>query len=77
VELLTVAQAAERLGVKAQLVYQLCAAKKLRHARIGNGRGTIKIPAVAIDEYLSGVMIAPKKDELPPERRAKLKHLRL
>jgi len=34
-------------------VYALCAAKKLRHQRVGIGRGKIVIPSDAIDEYLA------------------------
>lgn len=69
---LTVKQAAERLGVSVPLIYALCAAKKLRHERHGLGRGTIRIPVEAIDEYRESVtttvvVVAPPR---------KLKHLR-
>lgn len=47
----TVKQAAERLGVSAGLVYALCATGRLRHERHGLGRGTIRIPDDALDEY--------------------------
>ena len=41
---LTVAEAAEALGVSADTVYDLCASGRLRHARIGGkGRGVIRI----------------------------------
>lgn len=40
---LTVRQAAERLAVSPDTIYDLCAAGKLRHQRIGRGRGTIRI----------------------------------
>lgn len=49
--MLTVKQTAERLGVSAGLVYELCASRKLRHERHGSGRGTIRIPEDAIAEY--------------------------
>lgn len=49
--LLSVRAAAERLGVSAALVYGLCAARRLRHERHGLGRGRIKIPEEAIEEY--------------------------
>ena len=42
-ELLTVKQAAARLNVSTDTVYQLCEAGKLKHQRVGNGRGTIRI----------------------------------
>jgi excisionase family DNA binding protein len=48
---LTVKQAAERLGVSAALVYALCAAGRIRHERYGLGRGTIRISAEAMEEY--------------------------
>lgn len=40
---LTVKQAAERLNVSVDSTYQLCHDGKLKHQRIGNGRGTIRI----------------------------------
>lgn len=48
---LTVKEAAQQLRVSAALVYSLCAAKKIRCERHGLGRGTISIPAEALDEY--------------------------
>jgi excisionase family DNA binding protein len=77
--LLTVAQASERLGVKPGLVYQLVATRRLRHCRIGRGRGVIRIPEDAIEEYLRSVTVEPC-GALTPEkavRRVKLRHLRL
>jgi excisionase family DNA binding protein len=49
--LLTVRQAAERLGVSAGLIYHLRSARKLRHERHGLRRGTIRIPEGGLDEY--------------------------
>jgi excisionase family DNA binding protein len=49
----TVSEAAPKLRLSAASVYALCAAKKLRHQRVGVGRGKILIPADAIDEYLA------------------------
>lgn len=40
---LTVKQAAECLAVSPDTIYTLCAAGKLRHQRVGKGRGTIRI----------------------------------
>jgi excisionase family DNA binding protein len=54
-QLLTVKQAAARLNPGASLVYDLVGARKLRSCRIGNGRGRIRIPESAIDEYIEGV----------------------
>jgi excisionase family DNA binding protein len=53
--LLTVKEAAERLNASAALVYDLVGARKMRSCRIGNGRGRIRIPESAIDEYLASV----------------------
>ena len=50
---MTVREAAGRLRLSAASVYALCAAKKLRHQRVGVGRGKILIPPDAIDEYLA------------------------
>ena len=55
---LTVAEAAPLLRLSAASVYALCAAKKLRHQRVGVGRGKIIIPSDSIDEYLSKRTIA-------------------
>ena len=40
---LTVKQAAERLNVSPDCIYQMIEAGKLKHRRVGNGRGTIRI----------------------------------
>ena len=48
---LSVRQAAERLGVSPSLVYALCASKRLAHERHGLGRGKILIPEGALEEY--------------------------
>ena len=49
--LLSVKQTAERLGVSPALVYALCAQKRITHERHGLGRGTIRIPEDALEEY--------------------------
>lgn len=49
--MLTVKQTAEKLGISKSLAYQLLAAGRIRHLRIGLGRGTIRIPAEALEEY--------------------------
>jgi excisionase family DNA binding protein len=48
--MLSVKQAAERLGVSAKLVYALCARGKIAHERHGLGRGTIRITEEALEE---------------------------
>jgi excisionase family DNA binding protein len=50
---LTVKEAAVRLRLSAASVYALCTSKRLRHQRVGVGRGKILIPADAIDEYVA------------------------
>lgn len=50
---LTVREAAVELRVSAATVYALCAARMLRHQRVGVGRGKILIPSDAIAEYLA------------------------
>jgi excisionase family DNA binding protein len=49
--MLTVKQAAERLGVSPALIYALVSARKIRHERHGLRRGAIRIPEDALDEY--------------------------
>jgi len=47
----TVKQAAQELLLSESLVYTLVAAGKIRHERHGMGRGVIRIPKEALDEY--------------------------
>jgi excisionase family DNA binding protein len=78
---MTVQEAAERLGVSVSLVYSLCASRRLRHERHGLGRGVIRIPPEAIEEYRQSVTVASAAPKVParkPTRPAiKLSHLRL
>ena len=76
-KLLTVREAAERLGISPGLVYGLCARKRLRHERYGLGRGVIKIPEDAIDEFRRSVTIGEPDEDVPKKQAAplKLKHL--
>lgn len=46
-------KAAALLLVSPATVYALCEARKLRHQRIGLGRGKIVVPEDAVAEYLS------------------------
>lgn len=48
---LTVRQAAERLAVSVDSIYDACESGKLRHKRIGNGRGTIRIAATDLRRF--------------------------
>lgn len=47
--LLTVKQAAEKLNVSLDTIYNLCCSGKLKHRRIGKGRGTIRIASSDLD----------------------------
>jgi excisionase family DNA binding protein len=75
---MTVKQAAERLGLSAQVVYLLCARRLLRHSRVGLGRGKIVIPEEAIAEYLKSREVGPLVAPPTPARpKVKTTHLRL
>jgi excisionase family DNA binding protein len=75
----SVAEAAQELGVSPGLVYGLCSRRRLRHERHGRGRGTIRIPEDAIEEYRRGVTVGPEQALAPPtpRRQLALKHLKL
>ena len=49
--MLTVKEAAKLLGISPSPVYGLCGVGKIRHERYGLGRGTIRIPTEALEEY--------------------------
>lgn len=75
---LTVKQAALSLGVSPTLVYALVEARKIRHERYGLGRGTIRIPEDALDEYRKSREVGVVVDAPPPDRkRLRLKHLKV
>jgi excisionase family DNA binding protein len=75
---LTVRQAAERLGISQSLVYSLIAGRKLRYCRVGNGRGRLRIPEDAIGEYLARCTFETEEERKPSSASTpKLKHLRL
>jgi excisionase family DNA binding protein len=76
--LLTVKQAAERLGISPALTYSLVAGRKLRFCRVGNGRGRIRIPEDAIGEYLARCTFEATDEEpsRPVSRMPRLRHLR-
>jgi excisionase family DNA binding protein len=76
-KLLTVRQAAERLGVSPSLVYALCASKQLAHERHGLGRGKIVIPEEALEEYRRSQTVAAGEGTGPSPPAAPLKHIKL
>jgi excisionase family DNA binding protein len=71
----TVKQAAKEIGISASLVYGLCTAGKIRHERHGLGRGTIRIPREALDEYRRNSTVSGTDAAEPAVLR--LKHLKL
>jgi excisionase family DNA binding protein len=76
--MLSVAEAAAALGVSRNLVYGLCQRKKIRHERHGLGRGVIRIPEDAIQEYRASVTVKTgqeKPSASPP--RPNLKYINL
>ena len=70
----SVAEAAEELGVSPSLVYGLCQRRKIRHERHGLGRGKIKIPLDALEEYRKSVTVEVRAVEQPVPVR-KRRHL--
>jgi excisionase family DNA binding protein len=75
--LLSVKEAAARLGVSPGIVYGLCARRLLRHERHVLGRGRIKIPEDSLDEYRRSVTVAVAASVPPATPGVKLKHLSL
>jgi excisionase family DNA binding protein len=82
--MLTVKEAATRIGISSATVYALCTARQLRHSRVGLGRGKIVISDEAVAEYLRVRESGPAQLEPPPvplQRRKsqtlRLEHLRL
>lgn len=66
---LTVAEAARAMKVSKDAVYDLCDSGKLRHHRIGSGRGTIRIMPKDIDDFR-------KANTSTPPDSTKLRHYR-
>ncbi len=69
---MTVRQAAERLEVSASTVYGLIAAGRLRHHRIGTGKGAIRIPDSAIEEFLKASEVSVIN---VPEKKKQFRHI--
>jgi excisionase family DNA binding protein len=62
---LTVKEAAERLGCSAATIYELCAARRLPHTRVGLRRGVIRISEADLAAYLANRHI---EQQQPPLR---------
>ena len=73
----TVKATAKELGISVSLVYGLIAAGKIRHERHGLGRGTIRIPAEAMDEYRLGCTVGQDVKPTTPKQTVRLQHLRV
>jgi len=76
----TVKQAALELSLSEALVYKLVAAGKIRHERHGMGRGVIRIPKEALDEYRQKCTVG--EASVPPAKpatvtRRRFEHLKL
>jgi len=54
---LTASQAAQRIGVSVEFVYDACAAKGLQHVRLG-GRRNIRIKPERLEEWMSQFEVA-------------------
>lgn len=63
---MTVHEAAQKIGVSASLIYDLCKQGAIRHSRHGRPgkRGTIRISDEAVAEYMAACQWEPvPKDE--------------
>lgn len=78
-----VKEAATLLEVSPSVVYALVAAGKLKHYRVGKGRGVIRIGEDHVREYLAGAEQGGGPPPSPParpaptqaDRRDRLRHL--
>jgi excisionase family DNA binding protein len=69
--LLSVAEAADRLGVSPRTLYRLCGEGKLPHQHIGSGRGTIRIRPEDLAAFERTIA-----DHAKPKKRVTLEQLR-
>ncbi len=67
----TVKEAAALLSISAQSVYKMCSQKKVRHLRLGIGRGTVRIPASALDDFIAQATVQPDEPAAPEPGKAK------
>jgi excisionase family DNA binding protein len=72
--MLTVKEAAKKLGVSSSLVYELVAGRKIGCFRPGTGRGGIRFTDEQLSTYLESCRIEPQTASLI---KPKLRHLRL
>lgn len=79
-ELHTPQEAAPLLRLSVGAVYTLCSQRKIRHQRVGPGRGRILIPSDAIAEYLRSTTVeaeASPDASAPRSQPLRLKHVNL
>ncbi len=74
---MNVRQTAARLEVSVATVYSLVASGKLKHYRIGNGRGVVRISDEHFEEFLKGAEPKAALTPAPPPPAPRLKHLRI
>jgi excisionase family DNA binding protein len=72
----TVKQIAEQLGVAVETVYRLCRTGKLKHYKVGHGRGAIRITDSDLNDYLLSCRIE-REENAHPLPRPRLKHLKI
>jgi excisionase family DNA binding protein len=70
--MLTVKQAAARLGVSTSQVYALCAKGKLPHHRFGVGKGALRISEEQLAAFIESAKFKPRAAELPALRHIQL-----
>lgn len=76
--MMTVKQAAERMGISESLVYELCACGALPHVRIGRpgSRGCIRLTEADIQEFLASQKVGGSGAARPPPKQKRVfKHV--
>jgi excisionase family DNA binding protein len=73
---MNVKQVAKRLEVSISTIYSLIASGKLRHYRIGNGRGVVRVSEERLAAYLKSSEPAVTPPPAPASS-IRLKHLNL
>jgi excisionase family DNA binding protein len=72
--ILTAKQAADRLGVATATIYSLCGSRRLKHQRIGVGRGVIRIQEEDLQAYSDGATVGLESDSSPDS--SQLRHIK-
>jgi excisionase family DNA binding protein len=75
--MLTVKTVAEKLAVSQATVYSLVASGRLRHCRVGLGRGAIRVSEDQLAEYIRASEAAPTLPFPEPTRQVRLKHIKI